>query len=421
MRLVDVGPFDDTTIEFPKGTNPELADVYLLVGENGTGKSTVLQGIADMLSCSLIGGSGLTSRRLRNGSATIHLNAFGSRLSIEHQMTPDASMLGHLGSFLVVNRRSSGSYDFHFNAAQFPAKRTQFNWIAASYTGRIEPNAEIKIEGIREITNSPFEDILSFERKAMPQLIGQYLVNQNYKRLKALSHNNQSAALESEKFMHGVELAIQEILATPFQFVFNDEDENIRMQSGSDITEFALLPDGVKSIMSWMADLLMRLERIPWENNTPVFKRSFLLLLDEIDIHLHPRWQRKILPVLQKLFPNAQIIASTHSPFVVASLKDGAVIELKRNEKGGITAVNRSPEELKLSYSATIAEVFGIESDFPIEVEEKYNEFKLLRDSFAKTHDKESLAKLEAMAKSLAEHGEEMSIRIGHEMRQLRK
>jgi hypothetical protein len=44
----------------------------------------------------------------------------------------------------------------------------------------------------------------------------------------------------------------------------------------------------------------MRLDRIPWHNNTPVLQRQFLLLLDEIDIHLHPAWQRKVLPLVQR-------------------------------------------------------------------------------------------------------------------------
>jgi len=42
LLLRDVGPLDDVTIEFPKGTDPQLADVYLLTGPNGTGKSTIL-------------------------------------------------------------------------------------------------------------------------------------------------------------------------------------------------------------------------------------------------------------------------------------------------------------------------------------------------------------------------------------------
>lgn len=64
---------------------------------------------------------------------------------------------------------------------------------------------------------------------------------------------------------------------------------------GGKSIEFDVLPDGLKSIISWVADLLMRMDRIEWVDDRDVFEREFILLLDEVDIHLHPSWQRKIL------------------------------------------------------------------------------------------------------------------------------
>ena len=56
-----------------------------------------------------------------------------------------------------------------------------------------------------------------------------------------------------------------------------------------------------------------------------IFNIPGLLLIDEIETHLHPKWQKKILGIIRSLFPNLQIILTTHSPFVVASM-DGARI-----------------------------------------------------------------------------------------------
>ena len=70
-----------------------------------------------------------------------------------------------------------------------------------------------------------------------------------------------------------------------------------------------------------------------WEDDLPIFEREFDFLLDEIEVHLHPEWQRKVLPVVQKLFKNSQIFVSTHSPFVVNSVDDAWVYKLKL-EKG---------------------------------------------------------------------------------------
>ncbi|MCK5522118.1 MAG: AAA family ATPase [Thiomargarita sp.] len=93
--------------------------------------------------------------------------------------------------------------------------------------------------------------------------------------------------------------------------------------------EFEVLPDGLKSIISWLSDLFMRMDRIPWLDDCRILERRFILFLDEIEIHLHPIWQRKILPVIQKLFPNAQIFVSSHSPFIVASVSDAYVYKFR--------------------------------------------------------------------------------------------
>ena len=63
-----------------------------------------------------------------------------------------------------------------------------------------------------------------------------------------------------------------------------------------------------------------------------------ILLIDEIENHLHPTWQRRVIPALQKHFPGLQIFATTHSPFVVAGLQAGQVHLLDRNADGVVTA-----------------------------------------------------------------------------------
>ena len=65
-------------------------------------------------------------------------------------------------------------------------------------------------------------------------------------------------------------------------------------------------------------------------------KRRGILLIDEIENHLHPTWQRRVIPALLEHFPGLQIFATTHSPFVVAGLKAGQVHMLNRDaERGG--------------------------------------------------------------------------------------
>jgi predicted ATPase len=69
LLLRDVGPFDEETIEFPRGTHPRLADVYLLTGPNGTGKSTILYALASLIGADRISATKSTSVPIWSRSA----------------------------------------------------------------------------------------------------------------------------------------------------------------------------------------------------------------------------------------------------------------------------------------------------------------------------------------------------------------
>ena len=75
------------------------------------------------------------------------------------------------------------------------------------------------------------------------------------------------------------------------------------------------------------------------------WERPAILLIDEIENHLHPTWQRRVIPALLKHFPGLQILASTHSPFVVAGLKRGQIHALYRED--GAVKVDKLSEEEK--------------------------------------------------------------------------
>lgn len=194
----------------------------------------------------------------------------------------------------------------------------------------------------------------------------------------------------------------------------------MRVLLDNDIVEFDLLPEGLKSIVSWVADLLMRLDLLGWSNDLPIHQREFLLLLDEVDVHLHPAWQRKLLPVIQRLFPKAQIIASTHSPFVVASLKDGAVIELKLDEKGRSRAEPPVSAPLEMSYSQTLRRLFGIESDFDIETEKLFKELQATATRVLKD-ESGAREELDQRAAELKSRGEEIAQLVQFELNQLNR
>jgi hypothetical protein len=95
------------------------------------------------------------------------------------------------------------------------------------------------------------------------------------------------------------------------------------------------LSHGTQATLLWIWYLAIKMASFHefkdgWE------ERGAILLIDEVENHLHPTWQRRVIPALLEHFPGLQIFATTHSPFVVAGRKSGQVHKLYKNDEGQI-------------------------------------------------------------------------------------
>ncbi|MEG4166691.1 MULTISPECIES: AAA family ATPase [unclassified Microcoleus] len=99
------------------------------------------------------------------------------------------------------------------------------------------------------------------------------------------------------------------------------------------------LSDGEKCLLALAGDLARRLAIANPNPDCNPLEGSGVVLIDEIELHLHPKWQRAIIPNLKKTFPNCQFIITTHSPQVISDLK---WVHLLRSTSEGI-AIDRVP------------------------------------------------------------------------------
>jgi len=297
--------------------------------------------------------------------------------------------------------------------------RPVFAWAAFAYAG-LRSVADVEITAIQEPRRSPFEKSLSFLQTADTNQLANWIASQNFRRLKAKEAGHAERAEYLARSVRDIETVIGRIVDDPdFGFVITDEDDNVRVRWKGTVIRLGLLPDGLKSIVSWVADLLMRLDRIPWQDNTPVLQRRFLLLLDEVDIHLHPAWQRKVLPLAQQIFPNAQIIASTHSPFVVASVDDARIITLGFQGQSSVVTNVASPQ-IGVSYTAILRSIFGIDSEFDIGTERNLNDFHDAKRRLL-TGDAAARAEVDRLADLLSRRSEELREVVALEPGQLQR
>ena len=113
------------------------------------------------------------------------------------------------------------------------------------------------------------------------------------------------------------------------------EESPLRLSVNKDSKKLYLdqLSDGERSLLAIVADLVRRLSLANPVIADPL-QGAGVVLIDEIELHLHPTWQRNVIEKLRTTFPNIQFIVTTHSPFVIQSLRAGELINLDPDEFG---------------------------------------------------------------------------------------
>jgi predicted ATP-binding protein involved in virulence len=103
-----------------------------------------------------------------------------------------------------------------------------------------------------------------------------------------------------------------------------------------------------------------------------------VVLIDELDIHLHPVWQRNIAGLLRKQFPNIQFIVATHSPLIAAGAGEDA-LTLKFEFRDGQAAVEKIHNIAALSVDRVLqSEAFGLVSPYSPQTQDRIDEWDLL-------------------------------------------
>lgn len=139
--------------------------------------------------------------------------------------------------------------------------------------------------------------------------------------------------------------------------IFREGDLEIKFSDRREWVSY--LSDGYRNIIGMVSDIAYRMVVLnPSLTSKAIKETPGIVLIDEIDLHLHPKWQKKIVNLLRNLFPKVQFIATSHSPFIIQSADKNEVIMLDEEliETGnGISAVNKSIEDIA-------EEIMGVEN-----------------------------------------------------------
>jgi hypothetical protein len=162
------------------------------------------------------------------------------------------------------------------------------------------------------------------------------------------------------------------------------------------------LSQGYQAMISWIADLI---GQFFWDYGGPVELEDMegLVLIDELDIHLHPTWQVGLIKALKTTFPRVQFVVTTHTAMVLPGLEADEVLRTRFDDEGNVVVepVGQSPS--LMTGSEILQTFFGIDRLFPAEVGEALQQYGYLASNPDRTDEEE--AKLEETRALLRKEG----------------
>lgn len=149
------------------------------------------------------------------------------------------------------------------------------------------------------------------------------------------------------------------------------------------------LSSGTEGTLLWIRWLVLKMVH-HHEFAEDWASKPAILLMDEIENHLHPTWQRRVIPALLEHFPGLQIFATTHSPFVVAGLKAGQVHLLNRDENGVVTASTNTEDIIGWTADEILRTMMGVDEPTDLLTIDRANRLRELRGKETLTDEEES-------------------------------
>ncbi len=394
LRLIaeGVGPFEHLDIDLSDGKgNPHLGP-HIFAGVNGSGKSTVLRTIAWVMS---IPSSGfhdedwvhlLTGYPVSRALAIVH--QFGEPPGVRAWSSDDGrkdlgfvswvtSVLADSAVVQGVKAANAGMYMTDERPGvwhPFPSV-TPVPSIAA-----YSPSRTLRHLAAPDITKKlldPLWNSLAFEGTAQNEAIQSWMLGLSSRR--ALARERQQSGEKYARVLGRLERALAIICGQNVSLEVEIEPSfQLRLRVFGKSLDFSQLPDGLRSTVAWIADFMMRQDLIEWD---PRFggKRPGVLLLDEVDTHLHPLWQRRLLPAMREALPDVQILVTSHSPFVISSCPGSRVHVLDVDGAGHARVRFSEDAPIGESVTTTLKEIFGVDSRFDVLTERQLDEWNTLK------------------------------------------
>jgi len=355
LSLANCGAFEQIDIDFE-------SDVTVIAGVNGVGKSTLLRALAVVLSRALPEFTPSRSAAIYFEDDEIHANKNSLEVSVRLQI--DGQTLD-AGIQRLRNAEEKGDRFILFrkpDAVNGTIDRIE-SLRSRTLTGDLEAGIQetrAALTRLKNSTNPPLAVLFTTKRffQSQPRTLpeakpfdpsiayGRALHDRDVE-LREFMHwfrTQEKLGSENEPRRLRVLEALRDVVT-----VFVPEFSNLRIQEtprlgfivdkGDEPLYIHQLSDGERGLLALILDLTRRLAIANPDSDDPIAEGTALVLIDEIELHLHPKWQRYVLRRLRDTFKNCQFIITTHSPQVIGQVRAEKLRLLSHEETGKVILV----------------------------------------------------------------------------------
>lgn len=336
----------DLDLQTPGATGGE--GWTILVGQNGTGKSTVLQSIVlaaldPRPVTSLVPDAWTLVRSVEGSTLTGTI-----RLTAENTKAADRTISGHANAYVEGSTSELGLP----LVLGFSARRR------IAQPGELPASENLEVERVRGLfatdhpllTQDPFK---AFDTSAMGRDFAKVVRDVV---THSLTSDNQARLFP---LVDTVELRGKGGITKNKQMM---EQRRFVLRYGNDyVVRVGIedLSDGYQAMLAIVLEVLYQAALAGRIVPDPATLEA-VILIDEIEAHLHPRWQRTVVPLLREVFPRCQFIVTTHSPLVVGSARQGEVVVFDIDSNGAVVADVLDERLGMLGAERIYEEVFGV-------------------------------------------------------------
>lgn len=329
IHIKNFRAYKDFECEFSDGVN-------LVIGDNGTGKTSLLAAITYLLSTQIYHYGGRTGLDPADphleveqvGDATVSTReCFPVEISgkivdengFEYEF---ANIMDSFNSIRFTGATSAITKIMEMNNAVLPMfsyQRFDRDWKLGKNdkkTVSVETGLNERKDGYKDCLNGAGQEV-TIQKWCL--------------KMSMLEFEKKGHIKEFDRFKNIIKTFLQSIEEDNENFEVNYSMgfSGLVMKKGNIIEPLYELSTGYKALLSMIMELAYRSVLLNPQLETDDNNQTGIVIIDEIDAHLHPKWQWRVIDSLKKCFPEIQFIIATHSPIVIASAKDARLIDLE--------------------------------------------------------------------------------------------